>query len=167
VEAGKVSVNGQPVRNPEARVDPARDRIAVDGKAVRGAARVYLALHKPHGLVTTTADERGRDTVYVCLEGLDLPRVSPVGRLDMDSEGLLLFTNDTRWAQRVVDPQAGVDKTYEVLVSGAAGEDLLGALTTDTRDAKGVVPGAKSARRIRRERDDTWVELVLDEGRNR
>lgn len=99
VEAGQVTVNGSPVRNPDLRVDPARDRIAVAGEAVRGARRVYLALHKPRGLVTTVSDERGRDTVYVCLEGLDLPRVSPVGRLDMESEGLLLFTNDTRWAQ--------------------------------------------------------------------
>jgi 23S rRNA pseudouridine2605 synthase len=167
VIAGGVTVNGQPVRNPSARVDPARDRIAVDGERVRGARRVYLALHKPTGLVTTAADELERPTVYMCLEGLDLPRVAPVGRLDIDTEGLLLFTNDTRWAQGVLDPDGKVDKVYHVQVAGTVDDAVLARLREDIADKRGPVPGAKSARYLKRERRTSWIEIVLDEGRNR
>jgi 23S rRNA pseudouridine2605 synthase len=167
VTAGRVTVNGQSVRNPSARVDPARDRIAVDGERVRAARRVYLALHKPIGLVTTASDELERPTVYMLLEGLDLPRVAPVGRLDIDSEGLLLFTNDTRWSQRVLDPEGKVDKIYHVQVAGTVDDALLARLGDDISDERGPVPGAKSARYLKKERRTTWIEIVLDEGRNR
>ncbi len=167
VRAGRVTVNGSVVRSVSSRVNPARDRIAVDGERVRGARRVYLALNKPRGLVTTVSDELGRPTVYICLEGLDLPRVSPVGRLDLDSEGLLLFTNDTRWAQRITDPDGGVAKTYHVLVDGEVDDALLARLAEGTADRRGEIPGAVSARVVRRDHGGTWVELVLDEGRNR
>jgi 23S rRNA pseudouridine2605 synthase len=167
VAGGRVTVNGQMVSSPSARVDPAHDRIAVDGRRVRGARRVYLALHKPSGLITTASDELGRPTVYVCLEGLDLPRVSPVGRLDIDSEGLLLFTNDTRWAQRVLDPGSGVEKVYHVLVGGQPDESVMASLLDDVTDGRGQVPGAKRARVLKRADRGTWLEIVLDEGRNR
>lgn len=168
VEAGRVRVGGVVRRDPELRVDPDRDRIEVDGARVESERRVYLALNKPRGLVTTAADEQGRDTVFRCLDGAELPFVSPVGRLDRASEGLLLFTNDTRWAARVLDPATHLDKTYHVQVDRIPGEELL------RRMEQGVAPGedgevlaAKHARLLRQGTRNAWLEIVLDEGRNR
>src|ERR1041385_6043996 len=91
IEAGRVRVNGMVVRNREQRVHPGRDRIESDGQAVRGADKAYLVLNNPRGLVTTASDEQGRATVFQCFAGRELPPLSPVGRLDKASEGLLLF----------------------------------------------------------------------------
>src|SRR5688500_9601655 len=93
IASGRVSVDGKAVRDPAYRLDLACARIAVDGAAVEPARFVYLMLNKPRGLVTTASDERGRETVFSCLTDPLLPRLFPVGRLDKDSEGLLLFTN--------------------------------------------------------------------------
>jgi len=101
VQLGRVRVNGAVVRDPERRVDWRRDRIEVEGQAVRAEPKVYLMLNKPHGLVTTASDEQDRATALDCLAGAKRPFVSPVGRLDKASEGLLLFTNDTAWATRI------------------------------------------------------------------
>jgi 23S rRNA pseudouridine2605 synthase len=166
VRAGRVSVNGTVVRNPEQQVDPERDRILLDGQDASPAARIYLALNKPRGLVTTTADERGRDTVYHCFAGATLPWISPVGRLDKASEGLLLFTNDSAWAARLTDPASHVDKTYHVQINRVPDPALLKAL-----DAGAIVDGvalrAKSISVLRAGEKNAWLEIVLDEGRNR
>lgn len=162
IEAGRVRVNGSVARDPALRVDVRRARIEVDGQAVRAERRVYVALHKPRGLVTTTQDERGRDTVYECLANADLPRVVPVGRLDRDSEGLLLFTNDTRWAQRVLDPASHVDKVYEVHIAGDADAGLLAALRAGVT-SRGELLRVKAVRRVRA----GVLEVTLGEGRNR
>src|SRR5690606_18905523 len=98
IEAGRVAVDGRVVRDPERPTDAARERIAINGAPVEARKRVYLALNKPRGYVTTASDERGRDTVYTLLEGTGLPWLAPVGRLDQASEGLLLFSNDSAWA---------------------------------------------------------------------
>ena len=168
VEAGRVRVGGVVRRDPELRVDPDRDRIEVDGARVASERKVYLALNKPRGLVTTASDEQGRDTVFRCLDGADLPFVSPVGRLDRASEGLLLLTNDTRWAARVLDPATHLDKTYHVQVDRIPGDELL------RRMEEGVTPGeggevlaAKHVRLLRQGTRNAWLEIVLDEGRNR
>jgi 23S rRNA pseudouridine2605 synthase len=167
IVTGRVQVNGAVVTDPTMRVDPARARISVGGTAVRAAARVYVALHKPRGLVTTRRDEHGRDTVYECFHGADLPALVPVGRLDRDSEGLLLFTNDTRWAQRVLDPARHVDKRYEVHVNGPVPADLPGQLESGVRARNGDVLQAVSARVVRSGRTGSVLEVTLDEGRNR
>ena len=166
VRAGRVTVDGVTHRNPAFRVDVDRDRLAVDGRPVTAAERVYLMLNKPRGLVTTTADEQGRETVYRCLDGPTLPWVAPVGRLDKASEGLLLFTNDTRWAARLLDPGTHVDKTYHVQVDRVADEGLLQQVLA------GVTEGSerlevKEARLLRRGTRTSWLEIVLDEGKNR
>ena len=157
VTAGRVRVNGQVSRSISFRVVPETDRIEVDGVTVAKAKHVYIALNKPRGLVTTRDDPEGRDTVYDCLDG-DLPFVGPVGRLDKASEGLLLLTNDTRFANALLDPASHVDKVYHVQ-----------AATTHSAGVRECVSaGVKSAEVLRiGSRSKAWFTVVLDEGKNR
>ena len=122
IEAGRVTVNGE-IAALGASADPETDEIRVDGKALpRAEEHVYLMLHKPRGYVTTLSDEQGRRTVAELVA--DAPaRVYPVGRLDLDSEGLLLLTNDGEAAHALMHPSHTVDKVYHVTVSGAPLED--------------------------------------------
>lgn len=173
ITAGRVSVDGRVVRDPEHPiVAHGRQRIAVDGQDIEQAAeRVYLLLNKPRGLVTTAHDERGRDTVYRCFEnaqlrGQPLPWLAPVGRLDRASEGLLLFCNDPEWAAQITDPQSGPDKTYHVQVDTLPDERLLRRLV-DGVEEQGEVLRAKDVRLLRAGERNAWLEIVLDEGRNR
>jgi len=166
IRAGRVQVNGAVQRTPSLRVDVRRDRITVDGQRVTAAAKVYLMLNKPRGLVTTTSDERGRETAYQCLTDSSLPWLSPVGRLDKASEGLLLFTNDTRWAAHILDPATHLDKTYHVQINCVPDDHLLGQLRDGVVDA-GETLRATGARLLRHGRRNSWLEIVLDEGRNR
>lgn len=172
VLAGRVRVNGRVVRDPARRVDLARDRLALDDAPVAAARRVYVALNKPRGLVTTRRDPRDRDTVYDCLAGADLPFLTPVGRLDKASEGLLLFTNDTRWAARLSSPESHVDKTYHVQVdvvpTGALAARLEAGVEAATSDGGGTERlAAKRASVLRSGERHGWMEITLDEGRNR
>lgn len=172
VRAGRVSVGGRVVRDPEFPTLLDRDDIAIDGNAIAATTPVYLMLNKPRGLVTTVSDERGRDTVYRCFDGATppgsapLPWIAPVGRLDKASEGLLLFTNDPQWAARITDPQTGPAKTYRVQIDRIPGADLLAALCRGIDDA-GERLSAVSATLLRAGEKNAWVEIVLDEGRNR
>lgn len=166
VAAGRVEVNGRPVRDPEHPVRAGRDRIRVDGRPLAAAAPVYLVLNKPRGLVTTARDERGRDTVYRCLDGAGLPWVAPVGRLDQASEGLLLMANDPAWAAAITDPATGPDKTYHVQVDAVPGAAVLAALEAGVEDA-GERLAAKSATLLRTGGRTAWLQIVLDEGRHR
>ena len=118
--AGRVSVNGVPASLGD-KADPERDSVTVDGKPLRQPeAFRYLMLHKPRGYVTTLSDERGRKTVADLVAGAGV-RVYPVGRLDRDSEGLLLLTNDGALAQRLTHPSHAISKTYQVTVQGDTG----------------------------------------------
>jgi 23S rRNA pseudouridine2605 synthase len=166
VRAGRVAVNGRIVTDPEHPVRQGLDRVTLDGRALDAPARVYLALNKPRGLVTTARDERQRDTVYACLEGSGLPWLAPVGRLDQASEGLLLMSNDPAWAAAITDPEQGLDKTYHVQVDAIPGADLLGQLVAGVVD-EGEPLAAKSATLLRSGTRNAWLEIVLDEGRNR
>lgn len=166
VLAGQVTVNGRRVLDPEHPVDPERDRVALEGRSVEAEARVYLALNKPRGLVTTARDEQGRDTVYRCFDAAGLPWIAPVGRLDRASEGLLLFSNDPEWAARITDPASGPDKTYHVQIDAIPDEAALQRLVAGI-DVDGVRLAAKSAHLLRAGAKNAWIEIVLDEGRNR
>lgn len=166
VQAGRVSVNGRTVRDPEHPVVQGRDRLAVDGRAVAATGRVYVALHKPRGLVTTTRDEQGRDTVYRCLEGGDLPWLAPVGRLDKASEGLLLFCNDPAWAARLTAPGTGPLKTYHVQVDRVPGAAQLARMVAGV-SVDGEHLAARVAQVLRTGTRNAWLLVVLDEGRNR
>lgn len=155
------------VTDPEFPTLAGRMRISVDGQALLSAQpRVYLALNKPRGLVTTTRDEQGRETVYACLRDAGLPWLAPVGRLDKASEGLLLFSNDPAWAAGVTGPDAGLCKTYHVQVEGVPDQALLAALVAGCED-HGQWLRAVAARVLRSGGRTAWLEIVLDEGRNR
>jgi 23S rRNA pseudouridine2605 synthase len=161
-----VSVNGRVVLDPEFPVSMAAGKVTVDGRELGSVERVYLMLNKPRGLLTTAADEKGRDTVYDCFAGSGLPWIAPAGRLDKASEGLLLFSNDPEWAARITDPETGPDKTYRVQVNRLVDQAL------STRIEQGVVVdgerlAAKSIRLLRAGEKNCWLEIVLDEGRNR
>jgi 23S rRNA pseudouridine2605 synthase len=163
IQAGRVRLNGRVEHDPEKPVWLARDRVAVDGQGVTEEAKRFLMLNKPRGLVTTSSDEQGRETVLKCLPGL---RVFPVGRLDMASEGLLLFTNDTAWAARITDPASHLDKTYHVQVACVADEALAQQLIQGA-NVEGDFLAVKAARVLRHGAKNSWLEIVLDEGKNR
>ena len=168
IVAGRVAVGGRVVRDPEYPIiRGSSQRVAVDGRDIDESPRLYLMLNKPRGVVTTASDERGRDTVYRCLDGADLPWLAPVGRLDKASEGLLLFCNDPEWAARVTDPEHGPDKTYHVQVDTIPDAAQLAALLAGVKGDDGEVLRAKSARLLRAGEKNAWLEVVLDEGRNR
>jgi len=165
ISAGRVTLNGAQRRDPETPVDLATDRIQVDGASISGHSKLYLMLNKPRGLVTSAADEKGRQTIYSCLRP-DLPWVGPVGRLDKASEGLLLVTNDTEWAARVLAPETHLEKTYHVQVRAAIEPGIIRSLTKGVSTDAGLLR-ARSASILRHGTHNTWLEIVLDEGKNR
>lgn len=162
---GRVACNGVVRNNPEFRVDPKRDRFALDGKALDPRPqRVYFMLHKPRGLVTTRKDEKGRATVFECLQGLEA-YVFPVGRLDADSEGLLLFTNDSRFAETVTNPLTQIPKRYEVELDRPLGDGDLFKLAVGVAFPDGSVAKPRSVQPL--DADRKRLEIVLEEGKNR
>ena len=166
IRAGRVQLNGVARRNPETPVQLSSDRIKVDGHEVEATKKIYLAMNKPRGLVTSASDEKGRDTVYSCLQH-GLPWIAPVGRLDKASEGLLLFTNDSEWAARILAPESHLSKTYHVQVAAIPDENVLAALVRGVRAEDDEFLRAKSAVILRQGERNAWLEMVLDEGKNR
>lgn len=164
VSTGRVTVDGRAVTDPSLRIDMRRARIAVDGEPVRAGERVYLMMHKPAGYVTTTSDERGRPTVHDLLPRGG-QRVNAVGRLDLGSEGLLLFTNDTRWADRILDPSSHMDKRYEVELARPLADADVERAIAGVDAGRGEVLGFRAVSRM--DRGPQWIEVVLDEGKNR
>ncbi len=165
IGAARVRVNGKVVTELGSKADPDHDFIKVDGKLVRQAPRVllYLMLNKPKGCVTTTSDPQGRPTVIEML-GRYRSRVYPVGRLDYQSEGLLLFTNDGEFAHQVLSAKSRIPKTYRVKINGNPSEEDLQRLRAGVRlDRKDTAPA--KIRRIKAG-DNPWFEVTLIEGRN-
>ncbi|MEO8742268.1 MAG: pseudouridine synthase [Lysobacteraceae bacterium] len=166
IVAGRVAVNGRVQHDPDYPTVQGSDRIAVDDREIEVGARAYVMLNKPRGLVTTTHDEHGRDTVYRCLDDAGLPWLMPVGRLDKASEGLLLFCNDPEWAARIADSASGQDKTYHVQVDCIPDAAMIARLMQGI-DCDGERLSAKSASLLRHGAKNAWLEIVLEEGRNR
>jgi 23S rRNA pseudouridine2605 synthase len=199
IRDGCVRLN-QVVRfDPETPVHLTRDRILVNDCPIEAGAKIYLVMNKPRGLVTTAADEKGRDTVYSILkksgsaaQGMNSlsessaasPRlnpawVAPVGRLDKASEGLLLLTNDSEWGAGVAAPDTHLPKTYHVQIARVADEALLAALTAGGKVAAnsgassgetsgdGETMRASQVRLLRSGQKNSWLEIVLTEGKNR
>lgn len=185
VRAGRVTLNDRAVRDPETPTRLGHDRICVDDARVGEQPRIYLAMNKPRGVVTTASDEKGRSTVYELLSTVaPAPRrpekmedgqkvlasgtdwVSPVGRLDKASEGLLLFTNDSNWAAKITDPESHLEKRYHVQVDCLAGDELLARMERGVKLA-GERLSVKAARVVRVGSKNSWLEITLDEGKNR
>lgn len=165
IAAGKVRVNGE-IAGIGAKVDPAKDTVAVGGKKIRRETRfVYYMLNKPRGYVTTMSDEKDRKCVAELLKGIDA-RVYPVGRLDRDSEGLLLVTNDGEFANAMMHPSRHIRKVYRVSVRPAVTDDQITVLTSSLMiDGRLTMPA--EVRVVTRETDKSVLEIVLFEGRNR
>lgn len=166
IAEGRVRVEGKVVRDASLRVGLDRHRITVDDRRVVAGRKVYLMVNKPRGLITTRDDPRDRGTVYACLAELDLPFVSPVGRLDKASEGLLLMTNDTHWAQRLMDPASHVAKVYHVQVGTVPDDEMLARFRAGVT-VDGELLTAQSIDILRSGGKTAWLGIVLDEGRNR
>jgi 23S rRNA pseudouridine2605 synthase len=166
IRAGKVRLNGTTRRDPETHTHPNRDRIEVDGQLVAATAKIYLMLNKPRGTVTTASDEKGRQIVYAFLN-TTLPWVAPVGRLDKASEGLLLLTNDSEWAAQVTSPTSHLDKTYHVQIDRVADASLLKSISKGVKTEDGDFLRASSVRILRGGKRNSWLEINLDEGKNR
>jgi 23S rRNA pseudouridine2605 synthase len=166
IRSGRVKLNGVVRRDPETPTHPGKDRIDVNDSEVASSTKIYLMLNKPRGVVTSAADEKGRDTVYAYVPK-SLPWLAPVGRLDKASEGLLLLTNDSEWAARITAPGTHLDKTYHVQIGAIANEALLDSLQSGVRTHNGDLLCVKEARFLRRGQRNSWLEIILDEGKNR
>jgi len=165
---GRVSVNGRIVRQLGSRADSSRDSIKVDGKRIKPAAAPrYFAFHKPVGVITTLNDPRRRPDLTPFVEPLgDKQRVFPVGRLDFNSSGLLLLTNDGELAQRLTHPRFGVRKVYRVKLSACPTEEEVARLRRGIRLEDGMTAPAR-VRVVEKLKKNAWVEIELHEGRKR
>ena len=166
IAEGRVGVGGRRTTDLSHWVDIDSDRITVDGTAIAAEAKIYLMLNKPRNLVTTRDDPEGRPTVFDCLGTVDARFLSPVGRLDKASEGLLLFTNDTVLAQRLLDPATHLGKVYHVQVRGVFAEASMQAMMEGVSEG-GEVLKATHVDGLRSGERNSWIEVELQEGRNR
>ena len=168
VEGGRVKVGGQVVLSPARRIDPRRERVSVDGRAVADATeRTVLVLNKPAGYITSRTDPGGRATVYALLG--DVGRwVFPVGRLDRDTSGLLVLTNDHQLGERLTDPRHHVPKTYHARVRGVPDAEALRIIRSGVPLDDGALTRPAAVRLLGAARGgSTWLEIVLTEGKNR
>jgi 23S rRNA pseudouridine2605 synthase len=165
IHAGRVKVNGALIRNPDHWVDMQRDRVQFDGKPLTARERIYLLLYKPTGYLTTYKDPQGRPTVYDLIADVGT-FLSPVGRLDLDTSGLLLMTNDNQLAELVTNPQSHVAKTYLVKASMLLSDAQLDQLRDGIELTDGVTRPAVVSR-VRDSAKYTHFEITLTEGRNR
>jgi pseudouridine synthase len=165
IRSGRVKVNGQVVRDPDQWIDMKRDRVRFDGRPLQARERVYVLLYKPTGYLTTYRDPQGRPTVYDLIADLGT-FVSPVGRLDLDTSGLLLMTNDNQLAERVTNPESHVPKTYLVKASMRLTDEQLQRLRNGLELSDGPTRPAH-VRRVRDSEKYTHLEITLTEGRNR
>jgi pseudouridine synthase len=158
-------VNGKNIRNPDHWVDPKRDRITLDGKALRPVAKTYVLLYKPKGYLTTRRDPEGRPTVYDLTGDVGM-WLSPVGRLDLDTSGLLLLTNDTDLAERITNPEHKAPKTYQLKAATLLSDEQIEQLRRGVELTDGPTRPA-IVTRLRDSGRHTFLEMIITEGRNR
>jgi 23S rRNA pseudouridine2605 synthase len=164
--AGRVKVNGRVVRDPDRWTDPREESVHLDGNRLRPARKIYWLFYKPKGVITSHGDPEGRKTIYDCL-GPGAPWISPVGRLDKDTSGLLLLTNDTDFANYVTDPASQVPKTYLVKANTLVGDERIALLTQGLEISRGEWARPRSVCRVEDRGKYSWLEIVLTEGKNR
>jgi pseudouridine synthase len=164
--AGRLKVNGKVVRDPDLWVRPNRAALHLDGQRLKPARKTYLLFYKPKGVITSHGDPAGRKTVYEYLGDIG-KWVSPVGRLDKDTSGLLLLTNDTEFADQVTKPDSQVPKTYLVKTSEVLSEETISRLNSGVEMKRGDWASPISVRRVEDRGKYTWLEVVLAEGKNR
>jgi len=165
IASGQVTVNGRVITDPQARVHPEGDRIHVGGVAAKRATWTLIIFNKPRNVVTSRSDPEGRTTVYDLLTDL-ASRVVPVGRLDYASSGLLLFTNDTQFANWLIDPASAISRRYVVTVRGALSDETARRLEAGVTD-RGEQLGAQSVTVLKRSARETHAIVELTEGKNR
>jgi len=166
IAQGRVKVNGRIIRNPDHWVENSKDVVHLDGLRVREEKKIYVALNKPAGVLTSFGDTKNRPTVYDYLEELDR-WVFPVGRLDMDTSGLLILTNDTDFGEALLRPESKVPKTYYAKVSGVVSPDEYFRLAGGLDIGSGESSGPAAVREVRSSERYTWLELTITEGKNR
>ena len=165
IGAGRVRVNGKVVRTPDHWVDTKRDRVTFDGHPVRPGKKLYILLYKPKGYLTTYKDPQGRPTVYDLIGDVKV-YVAPVGRLDLDTSGLLLLTNDTQFAERLTNPDHKISKTYHVKCATLLTDEQIERLRHGVHLNDGPTRPA-TVRRIRDSARHSFIEITITEGRNR
>jgi 23S rRNA pseudouridine2605 synthase len=165
IEQGRVEVNGKLVRELGTRVDPDRDEVRVEGRPIAKQTVFTLLLHKPRGVVCTLRDPEGRPTVAELVAKVPA-RVAPVGRLDYDTSGVLLLTNDGELAARLTHPRSGTPKVYQAKVKSPMGEAEL-RRWRERIEIAGKLTQPAEVRVVRREGDKSWLEITLREGKNR
>ncbi len=165
IREGRIRIDGQVVRAMGVKADPDKNRITCDGKAIRAEHHLTVLLHKPAGYVTTLSDPQGRPIVSDLLAGLDL-RLFPVGRLDLDTEGALLMTNDGALSHAILHPRFGVNKTYEALINGIPGQDKLRLLARGI-ELDGYTTSPAKVRLLRHSQEQSLVEIIIHEGKKR
>jgi 23S rRNA pseudouridine2605 synthase len=165
IHAGRVRVNGRVVENPDQWIDFDRDKILFDEKPLLAKSPVYILLYRPTGYITTFKDPEGRPTVYDLIADVD-SFVSPVGRLDLDTSGLLILTNDTQFAERLTNPDHKIPKTYLVKCAGPVSDEALEQLRKGVDLSDGPTRPAE-VKRIRDSGKYSHVEIKISEGRNR
>ena len=167
IRSGRVKVNGRVTRDPECWIRPGEDRVQLDGRRLRPERKLYLLFYKPKGVIVSHGDPAGRKTIYDYLGEESGRWLSPVGRLDKDTSGLILATNDTGFAHFITNPQSGVPKTYLVKVSGLMDEEAVARLRAGVEMKRGDRAQPLSVRRREDRGKYTWLEVVLTEGKNR
>jgi 23S rRNA pseudouridine2605 synthase len=166
IAEGRVTVNGQVMRKPGTRVDPERDHVKVDGRHLKvKEPYAYLVLNKPRGYVCSLSDPEGRPTISDLLPGVRL-RIFPVGRLDFDSEGMLLLTNHGELAQALLHPRYHVSKVYLIKVKGVLTDEEIRRLERGVQLEDGMTSPA-AVRKIRKATENSWLEITIHEGRKR
>jgi len=165
IGAGRVRVNGKIIRTPDHWVDFERDKVTLDGKPVKPGEKIYLLLYKPKGYITTYKDPQGRPTVYDLIRDVG-QFLGTVGRLDQDTSGLLLLTNDTRFAEQVTNPDYKIPKTYLVKASTLLSDEQLDKLRAGVTLSDGPTQPAL-VKRVRDSAKYSFIEITISEGRNR
>jgi pseudouridine synthase len=164
--AGRMKVNGRTLRDPDVWVSPDRDTLQLDGQRLKPARKRYLLFYKPKGVITSHGDPDGRTTIYDYL-GEEEKWVAPVGRLDKDTSGLLLLTNDTELAEFIMNPKSGIAKTYLVKTNALLSDEVIASLNAGVEMKRGDRAHPLSVRRREDRGKYTWLDVVLTEGKNR